>query len=409
MIRKLTILGGASLNTPSFIEACSTHKLEIEQLCLFDIEVKRLDLIEKFCSNLVAYHKLSTEIKGTNDIIEAVADADYILFMIRAGGEYSEHKDSKNLAFSGILGHAGFYTKAFRNAKPVLEYSKAIEKASPLSTLIIFSNPVSLLCEMIRRNTSLHPIGLCYHSYHLKEKIAAITEKNEADLFVNTIGINHVSFICDCLYQGKSIMKEFLEQINNAQSNFFNYPLTKYIDVIPILEAFSLFYKGERFHWSQDGKRSFLRQLKAKYLPYSFIKAKLNTILKEIKNNNFNIISSLRNRALWYDKTIVPFLRDFSSKKEKDYIITFENISPLFDRKTIETVFSFKEGLLTQKNPNIQCPEYVYSLLSQVMISEQLMIEAIVTNSKEKALESLIVHPNVKSAIKARELLKKYF
>lgn len=409
MIKKLTILGGGSLNTPSFIEACSIHKLEVEQLCLFDIEVERLDLIAKFCRNLIEHYKLSTEIKSTNDIAEAVAHADYILFMIRAGGEYGEYEDTKSLAFSGVLGHAGFYTKAFRNAKPVLEHSKVIEKTSPLSTLIIFSNPVSLLCEMIGQNTSLRPIGLCHHSYHIKEKVAAITERNEADLFVNTIGLNHVSFMCDCFYQGKSIMKTLLEKVNNTQNNFFNYPLTKYLDVIPILEAFSLFYKGERFHWSQDGKRSFLRQLKAKYLPYSLIKAKSNMILKEMKNNNLNIVNSLRNRAPWYYKTIVPFLRDFSSKKEKDYIITYENISPLFNRKTIETAFSFKDGLMTIKNLNIQCPEYVYSLLLQIMISEQLIIKAILTNSKEKALESLIVHPNVKSAIKAKKLLEKYF
>ena len=103
---KFTIVGAGSSYTPELLEemALRREQLPVRELMLYDIDEKRLEIMEGFCGRFAEKLGLSLEIKSTTDLSRALYGADFADTQIRVGGNKQRVKDEKIPMRYGMVG-----------------------------------------------------------------------------------------------------------------------------------------------------------------------------------------------------------------------------------------------------------------------------------------------------------------
>ena len=228
MDKKIVLIGAGSTSFgPSmFSDLYLSEILEGSEVVLHDIDKAKLDMVHEL---LVIENERRNDkftLKKTVNRQEALKEADFIISSIEVGDRMKlwrqDYEIPRKYGSTQVLGENGgpggiFHT--FRILPPIIEIVKDVERICPNAFFINFSNPMSRVCLGIKRAVNIKFIGLCHEIQRLEEHVPIVLEKESNDLKMVVAGLNHFGFLLSI--EDKSSGVDLLPEFNKKALNYF--------------------------------------------------------------------------------------------------------------------------------------------------------------------------------------------
>ncbi len=216
-------LMGDILTVPEFAD---TH------FAYTDISEHNLDMVTQLSRRDIAGNDLPATISATTDRRAAIADADYVLCVIRQGGLRAFETDIDIPLKYGIdqcVGDticAGGIMYAQRGIAAILDFCKDIrEVAKPDALFLNYANPMAMLTRAANEEGGVQTVGLCHGVQGAQHQIASCVEHwarregmigadekvhaKEIDFVFS--GINHQTWCITAVWRGHDLIPILLE------------------------------------------------------------------------------------------------------------------------------------------------------------------------------------------------------
>ncbi|WP_405788918.1 6-phospho-beta-glucosidase [Streptomyces sp. NBC_00029] len=196
---KLAVVGGGSTYTPELIDGFARLRdtLPVSELVLIDPATERLELIGGLARRIFARQGHPGRITTTSDLDAGIEGADAVLLQLRIGGQAARLQDETWPLECGCVGQettgAGGLAKALRTVPVVLDIAERVRRTSPDAWIIDFTNPVGIVTRALLQ-AGHKAVGLCNVAIGLQRKFAALLELAPADLHLDHVGLNHLTW-----------------------------------------------------------------------------------------------------------------------------------------------------------------------------------------------------------------------
>lgn len=235
---KLTIVGAGSSYTPELLEELVNYKdrLPVKEIMLYDINEKRLEIMEGFCKRFADHLGLTVDIQSTNCLEKALEGAQFVDTQIRVGGNKQRVKDEKIPLKYGLVGQettgAGGMMKAFRTIPVMLNVARTMEKVSPDGWLINYTNPTGLITEAVTKYTKANIAGFCSGGIFPKMWAKKALGIDYRRVQYDYVGLNHLNFMSNITIDGRPVTEEEFLAIAK-ENDSVNIDLIKLLGVLP--------------------------------------------------------------------------------------------------------------------------------------------------------------------------------
>lgn len=211
------------LTVPAFAD---TH------FALMDISARNLNMVAQLCERDIQANGLPATVSSTLDRRQAIADADYVICMIRQGGLDAFRLDIDIPLQYGVdqcVGDticAGGLMYAQRTIPVLLDICKDIRQVAKTGALFLnYSNPMAMNTWACNQYGGVRTIGLCHGVQHGHQQIAECIElwaKREGmiaedekvgfkDVDIICAGINHQTWYIQVQWRGLDMRPRLLE------------------------------------------------------------------------------------------------------------------------------------------------------------------------------------------------------
>ena len=168
---KITFIGaGSTVFARNVIGDCIlTPELGSFDVCLFDIDPKRLDESYQILTNINKTANGKAVIRKTLDRTEAFTGADFVVNAIQVGGYEPctvtdfeiPKKYGLRQTIADTLGIGGIF-RALRTIPVMKGYADDMERLCPDALLLNYTNPMAMLTGYMQRYTRIKTVGLCH-------------------------------------------------------------------------------------------------------------------------------------------------------------------------------------------------------------------------------------------------------
>ncbi|MGW2044430.1 6-phospho-beta-glucosidase [Streptomyces sp. NPDC001858] len=196
---KLTVVGGGSTYTPELVDGFARLRdtLPVEELVLVDPAAERLELVGGLARRILARQGHPGRVVTTADLDAGVEGADAVLLQLRVGGQAAREQDETWPLECGCVGQettgAGGLAKALRTVPLVLDIAERVRRTNPHAWIIDFTNPVGIVTRALLKEGH-KAVGLCNVAIGLQRKFAALLDVGPADLHLDHVGLNHLTW-----------------------------------------------------------------------------------------------------------------------------------------------------------------------------------------------------------------------
>jgi alpha-galactosidase len=232
-----------------------------------DLSQQNLDMVSRLAERDVAGNHLPAKIEATTDRRRAIADADYVICMIRQGGLEAFQSDIDIPLQYGVdqcVGDticAGGIMYAQRGIPALLDFCKDIrEVAKPGALFLNYSNPMAMLTWACNQYGGVNTVGLCHgvqgaqhqiancveHLARREGKIGADEKVSRKDIDFVFAGINHQTWCVKAVWRGIDLIP-MLHDLFTAHPK---YPETEKVR-IDVLKRFGYYSTESNGHLSE--------------------------------------------------------------------------------------------------------------------------------------------------------------
>jgi alpha-galactosidase len=197
-----------------------------------DISEKNLDMVAQLCRRDIAANQLPAQVETTTDRRRAIAEADYVICMIRQGGIEAFETDINIPLKYGVdqcVGDticAGGIMYAQRTIPALLDFCRDIrEVAKPDALFLNYSNPMAMNTWACNQYGGVQTIGLCHGVQGAHWQIVHVIERwakqegllgpdetlHRRDVDVVCAGINHQTWFIKVQWRGMDMLPRLLE------------------------------------------------------------------------------------------------------------------------------------------------------------------------------------------------------
>lgn len=442
---KLTVLGGGGVRSMFLAKSLAQTALElgINHIVFMDNNPIKLNIYGRMAKEVAKRIQPNINFVLTEDPVEAVIDANYIITTIRVGGDSMRVRDERIALERGVLGQetsgAAGFSFAMRSVDALSKYCELIKTYSSKDVKVFnFTNPAGIVSQTLRDMGYDFTIGICDAPSSLLNSIANRLHVTTDRITGTCYGLNHLSFFNSILLDGKEILPELLEDSQlyiETDMRFFEKDLVQHFGCL-INEYLYYYYYREKAINNILSSHMTRGELIQEVNDQMTMELSQYNIEKEFDQciRIFNYWYGKREDAYMQNETGVdskkgPFHFDIYSKEIGGYagvalnyiklkqshengqmILCVPNqnaISGLEYSDVVEITCSIKEGQISPckiENPG----GLQMSLIRTVKEYERLGSQALREKSISKAVECLMVHPLVNSYSLAKELVKEY-
>ncbi len=442
---KIAVIGGAGVRTVIFINGLLDRykKLNIEEVALFDINMEKLEIIEKLCKHVVDRKNEDLNVHAVSAAEEAVTDADYIVTTLRVGGDHSRTVDEEIATKMGVIGQEttgiGGFSMAVRTIPTLIEYCKLFKEIAPDAWIFNFTNPSGLVTQALRSEGFDKVIGICDAPSSMKFRMANHLGVKEKDLYIELFGLNHLSWVRSVKENGKEIIEELLsndEFLQEVQEfKMFDPELLRYQKMLPNEYLYYYYHRekalenmknassmrGRTIEYvnkdmmkelkemdidvnPQEALQTFLYYMEKREKSYMSVETGSEADL-DIDRGNLEVPD-----GMGYAGVMLDCIDGMQSDTPKSLVLSVPNegcMSCLEDNDVIEVTCEVSgKGIIPVHIGDI--PEHCQILVKNIKYYEKKTIEAIKEKSKEKAIDALMLHPLINSYSLAKELVEEY-
>ena len=401
---KFTIVGAGSSYTPELIEEMIVRRetLPVEELVLYDIDEKRLEIMRGFCRRFADKRGMQgLKIRSTLDLDDALEGAAFVDTQIRVGGNRQRVKDEKIPLKYGLVGQettgAGGMMKAFRTIPVMMEVARHMEKVSPDGWLINYTNPTGLVTEAVTRYTKANIAGFCsggiFPKMWAKRGLGiGYTGADYNRVQYDYIGLNHLNFISNITIDGCPVTEEQFMALAEQNGHDVDPKLGKLLGVLtsPYLQ----------YYYHTSAKVEKLRnqpQTRGEYV---------QDLEKEVDDayadpNNADKPAALEKRGGGgYSEVAMNFVNAVYNNDDTEQVVNVPNngaIPFLPDSAVVEiNCMVNRRGMQPIHKSLDKIPPMCWGLIAAVKNYEQLAVEAAVEGSVTKMKWALLAHPLVR-------------
>ncbi len=198
---KISIVGGGSTYTPELIEGLLSRqdRLDVDEIALVDIDEQRLSILGPFAQRMADAARSDVRITWGTQVAEGLSGAAFVVSQIRVGGGAARERDEQLGREFGLIGQetvgVGGFANALRTIPIALSIAATMAEVAPGATLFNFTNPAGLVTEALCRHAVVPTIGLCNVPWNLKAGIAKAFGAQAANVELDYVGLNHLSWV----------------------------------------------------------------------------------------------------------------------------------------------------------------------------------------------------------------------
>ncbi len=441
---KLAVIGGGGVRSMFLAKSIvqKADSLGINELVFMDINEKKLGIYGKMAKTVAERINPDVSFSLTNDAVEAVKDADYVITTIRVGEDDMRVRDERIALSKGVLGQettgAAGFSFAMRSVGALAEYCELIKKYSkPGCKVFNFTNPAGVVSQTLRDMGYDFTYGICDAPSGMLRTFEKLYGAKEGSAKGEVYGLNHLSYFKSIKIDGKEVLYDI---INNEKA--YTDTDLRYFDKSLLLERNAvlneyLYY----FYYREKAVANILNAPQTRGEQIAEINKKMTAELEQIdiekdfdkalsifehwygerENNYMAAESGVRRQTKWhfdifekddggYAGVALDFIRISQSGETGSMILCVPNngaISGLEDGDVVEITCDIKDG---EAYPHYfgEVDEQNLELIRRVKIYERLASAAIREKSRTKAVEALTLHPLVASYSLANELVDAY-
>ena len=415
--QKIVIIGAGSLQfgLGTVGSIFNSKVLKGSEISLHDINPTNLKLALEACNEVIEKENLDYSVDATTDRKKALEGATFIVNSIEVPPrfkwfdlDYSIPHKYGNQQIMGENGGPGGLFHSLRVIPPILEICKDVSDICPNALFINYSNPMSRVCLAIKRKfPSLQFVGLCHELHHFKIHFSRILNTSVDNLDMIAAGLNHFGVLLSCKYKdtGKDAYPELRakapEYLKNLTGFMTDVDLNRYI-----LEKFGYIpyttdsHYGEYITWAWDkgnvqGARDFYNGYKTATL---YTGERIQKLVE--KGKGYRLIKPDPERAI----PIIEGILTNSNHKEESVNLPNEGVITNIPQDLVVEVPAIinKDGLHGLKIG--EYPKGLAALLRNQASVQDLVVEAVISESKEIAFQALLLDPTIESATKAEEI-----
>ncbi|MCL2808514.1 MAG: 6-phospho-beta-glucosidase [Treponema sp.] len=402
---KATVIGAGSTYTPELIRGFidRQNSLNFKSFYLMDINKEKLDVVGGLAKRMLEAKGFKGEIVLTQDLDEAIKDADYIFAQIRVGGMEARIRDEKIPLKYGLLGQEttgiGGFMKALRTIPVMMDIARRIEKLAPNAWLVNFSNPSGIVAEALMNHTKVKMIGLCNCFVNMKAGIAKNIGTDNFDY--EYLGLNHLSWVTSVTVDGENVLSKLGK---SAGEKLKNIPDVDYddelLEAVPAIPSYYLSY----FYLRDEQVQNCLKAEKTRGEKCVVIEDALIEKYKDPSLNDKPKELEERGGSL-YSTAAVSVVDAIENDKNEYHVIGVKNngaIPYMADDDVVEI------KCMVNKNGAAPVPVknadnlYIKGTMQAVKAYEKLTVKAAINGSRADAIAALMVHPLIGDYKKAK-------
>lgn len=397
---KIAIIGSGSTYTPELIEGIIKRKgvLPVSELVLMDIDAHKLNVVGSLCRRMIEAENLSCRVTLTQDLDEALRDADFVLAQIRVGKLSARVLDEKIPLKYGLIGQEtcgiGGFFKAMRTIPVMLQIAARMEELCPNAWLINFSNPAGIITEALLKHTGVKMLGLCNVPYNMYKSIRESLALPDAKM--TYVGLNHLSWITAIEQDGKDYLKTALElglnseAMKNIPSSGFSRELVNMVGAIPSSYLEYYYFKDKKLKLLMESEQT--RGEKC-----IDIEADLLRIYEDAELHVKPELLSSRGGAN-YSEVAISLVDAIWNDKREVHVVNLLNrgaLSFMEDDDAVETSAVIgKDGATPVAVPGF-ANRHIIDYMRMVKAYERETVAAAVSGSEDAAMRALLMNPLV--------------
>jgi alpha-galactosidase len=415
---KIVLIGAGSLQFGLGAAGCilNSEILKGATITLHDINAESLGLVYKACKAAIDENNLDFTLESTVNRSEALKDATFIINSIEVpprfelwNQDYEIPRKFGNRQVFGENGGPGGLFHSLRVIPPILDICEDVQNICPKALFINFSNPMSRICLAIKRKyPSLKFVGLCHEYHHHEIIISRILDTSLSNLEIKAGGLNHFGVILDIKYKesGKDAYPDirkngpcYLSSITTLDGhNIMTYILEKYGYLPYTTDS----HFGEYIHWAWEiADMEGIHRFKDTYIKsLDYESKKIIRLIKRGKGGK--LVKPDDERAI----PIIEGILSDSNHREASVNLPNEGIIVNLPRDLVVECPAIinKDGLHAVEIG--EYPKGLAGLLRNQATVQDLVVEAVLSKSKDKTLQALLADPVVDSCTQAEDMLE---
>lgn len=409
---KIAIIGAGSSYTPELIEGFIKRKKEltVDSICFMDINRPKAEIVCALCRRMFEASGMDTRLVFTEDLSEAVRDADYVLGQVRVGGLDARINDEKIPLKYGLLGQettgVGGFMKAMRTIPVIMDVAHAIEKFAPTAWFINFSNPSGLIAEAVLNNTGVRMIGLCNAPINMLKNAKKLLPGGTKEFSYDFIGLNHLCWITGIYADGRELLNEMIaseDGVNAIEKAFgftFKPGVLSATRGIPTGYLNYYYYREEQIKKCQEAEKTRGEVCKE-------IEASLLELYKNPELKTKPVELEKRGGAL-YSEAAVSLIDAIENDKNEVHVVDVLNRGAYGfmgnnDAVEVKCIVNKDGASPIRYGPFDNM--YIIGLMQAVKAYEKLAVKAGLEGDYSAALAALMVHPLIGDYTKAKGAL----
>jgi 6-phospho-beta-glucosidase len=387
---KLAVIGAGSTYTPELVSHLS--RLDVDELALHDVDAERLEIVGALARRMLEREGFAGGVVRTTDLDAALEDAAFVLVQIRVGGQQARLRDETVPLRCGCIGQettgAGGFAKAMRTVPVVLELAERVAgRARPDAWIVDFTNPVGIVTRALL-DAGHRAIGLCNVAITFQRLFARELDVAPARVFVDQIGLNHLTWIRAVQLDGRDVLPDLLAEHGDEIAADTEMPRSV-LDDLGVIPSYYLhyFYAHDRvLAEQQDG------------VPRAQTVAKIEReLLRMYRDPNLTEKPALLDQrgGAFYSEAAVGLVESLASDDGAIHIVDTRNagtLAGLADDDVVEVPARITSAGAAPIPQAPLAPELL-GLVQHVAAYERLTAEAAVTRDTVTARKALLTHP----------------
>ncbi len=416
--KRIVLIGAASIQfgLETMADILLNETFKGSTIVLHDINAEKLEKIKKLGDMAIEERKFDYRLESTINRKEALEGADFIVSSIEVGDRFvlweQDYEIPRKYGICqtfGENGGPGGLFHALRIIPPILEICEDVQTICPNALFINFSNPMSRICLAIKRKfPRLNFVGLCHEIFFLHEHLPSILNTPFTNLDgIKAGGLNHFGVLLEIKYKDTQ-KNAYPDILANALPYFEEkgreVDLIKYIlkhyQVLPYTTD-SHFSEYIHWGWEQINKKD----VRDFYTGYKALCQSEPRRLKRFLKGRLSHKWWLRSST----ERVVPIMEGFAiNSGHYELSVNLPNTDGIIEGLPRDLVVECpavvdKKGVHGVKLEG--APKGILGLWRNQASVQDLVVEAVLTQSKEIALQALLVDPVVQSAESAEKTL----
>ncbi|UKE84608.1 6-phospho-alpha-glucosidase [Pectobacterium colocasium] len=422
----LTIAGGGSTYTPGIVKSLMVRLADfpLAEIRLYDIDGPRQDIIAPVVEKVIRDHSDSIIFTVTTDAETAFNGAHFVFAQMRVGQYKMREQDEKIPLRHGVVGQEtcgpGGLAYGLRTILPMAELIDLVERYAHKEAWIVnYSNPAAIVAEGVRRlRPHARVLNICDMPVAAMRNIAAVLGVDRHDITVDYFGLNHFGWFTRVLVDGVDRMPELREHIaryglltadaadtdpQHADPSW----VKTWRNIKPVMDHFPEFVPNPYLQYY--------------LMPNQIVEhqdpdyTRANEVMDGREKKLFAAAASYKETGILPDAFHVgvhgSFIVDVACSLAFDlrqrHLVIVENKGAIanlpYDAMVEVPAYITAQGPEPVRMGNV--PPFHRALLEQQLASEQLLVEATLEGSYEKALQAFTLNRTVPTMQHAKAIL----